>query len=109
MKTQEQKREEAYAKSRKEAAEARKKWKKTFICKGDPEIDCLRWYITDHDPLGEHQPIYPSRYRLEGYHDGECAMSMSLDCAENPRDYMPDKLRAKALELLSSISSNTPV
>jgi hypothetical protein len=104
--TQEQKREKAFAKLREEATEKRKKWKKTFICKGDPEIDCLRWYITDHDPLGKH---YPSRYRLEGYQYGQCAMSMSLSCAENPRDYMPDKLRAKALELLSSIYSTTPV
>ncbi len=106
MTPHEEKREKAYAKLRKEAEEKRKKWKKTFICKGDPEIDCLRWYITDH---GEHIQNPESRYRLEGYSFGACAMSMSLDCARNPRDYMPDKLRTKALELLSSNFSTTPV
>lgn len=104
MRTPEQKREEAYAKSRKEAAEERKKWKKTFICKGDPDIDCLRWYIVDHGTPPSGRYLGLERYRLEGYSFGECAMSMSLDCALNPRDYMPDKLRKKALELLSSNS-----
>ena len=106
MRTPEQKREEDFAKSRKEAAEARKKITKKFICKGDPTIDCLRWYIADH---GEHIQNPENRYRLEGYSFGECAMSMSMDCARNPRDYMPDKLREKALELLSSNSSPTTV
>lgn len=102
MITSEEKREEALAKSRKESAEARKKITKKFICKGDPDIDCLRWYIVDN---GEHIPNPESRYRLQGYSFGECAMSMSMDCARNPLDYMPDKLREKALELLSSTPS----
>ena len=84
--------EKESAELRKKAAEERKKITKKFICKGDPEIDCLRWYIS-------------SDGRIEGYSFGQCAMSMSMDCANNPNDYMPDKVRAVALEILSSNSS----
>jgi len=83
--------EQEMAKLRKEAAERRKLITKKFICKGDPEIDCLRWYIT-------------SAQRIEGYSFGQCAMSMSLDCALNPNDYMPDKIRTVALELLQFLN-----
>lgn len=87
------KREQEYAKLRAEAAAERKLIKKKFICKGDTEIDCLRWYITTH-PNGSQ--------RIEGFSFGQNAMSMSMDCANDPNQYMPDKVRAVALEILNA-------
>lgn len=87
------KREQEYAKLRAEAAADRKLTTKKFICKGDPKIDCLRWYITHHPRLG---------HRIEGFSFGENCMSMSMDCANDPNQYMPDKVRAAALEILNA-------
>lgn len=87
------KREKEYATLRAKAAEERKLTTKKFICKGDPTIDCLRWYVTTH-PDGSQ--------RLEGFNFGQNAMSMSLDCALDPNQYMPDKLREVALQLLKN-------
>lgn len=92
------KREKELAELRKKFAEELKKIKYTYICKGDPTIDCLRWYICDQ---GEHITNPHKRYRLEGKLFGQVNMSMHISCAENPNDYMPDKLRAKALELIN--------
>ncbi len=87
------KREKAYAKSRADAAADRALTIKKFICKGDPEIDCLRWYITHHPRLG---------HRIEGFSFGQNCMSMSMDCANDPLQYMPDKVREAALKILKS-------
>jgi hypothetical protein len=96
------KREKESAELRKKAAEERKKIKSTYVCKGDPEIDCLRWYIMD---AGEHITDPRSRYSLDGRLFGQSSMWMNICCAENPNDYMPDKLRAKALELIANSST----
>jgi len=93
MSTKYAKREAEYDKLRAEAAAERKLTKKKRICKGDPEIDCLTWYITHHPRLG---------HRIEGYDRGVNSMSMSLDCANDPNCYMPDKVRAAALEILKA-------
>jgi hypothetical protein len=68
--------------------------KRTFICgTEDKTIDSLRWYIAENER---------GHLSIDGMQFGQCAMSMSLDCARNPRDYMPSKIRAKALELLEA-------
>ena len=93
FKRAEKKREALYDVLRAKAAQERKKTIKKFICKGDPSIDCLRWYITTHTDGSQ---------RIEGFSFGDNAMSMSLDCALDPNTYMPDKVRKTALEILKN-------
>jgi hypothetical protein len=65
-----------------------------YLGRGDRSIDCLSWYLS---PDG----------RIEGYDRQELSMSMAGDCVYDLRQYMPDKVRAKAIELMPVTQKQT--
>jgi hypothetical protein len=58
-----------------------------FLGRGDRSIDCLSWYLS---PDGG----------IVGYDKKEQSMWKHESCLYDPKEYFPDKVREKALEIL---------